>query len=40
MELSTWASILKGPLVKRLGNGNFMVNVLDFTFVLACIASA
>ena len=40
MEPSTWASILKGPLVICLGNGNFTVNVLDFSFVLACIASA
>ena len=39
MEQSTWASILKGTLVICLGNGNFTVNVLDFSFVLFCIAS-
>ena len=40
MAPSTWASIPKGPLVICLGNGDFTVNVLDFSFVLACIASA
>ena len=33
MEPSTWESILKEALVICLGNGDFTVNVLDFSFV-------